>query len=47
MIKADVVTFEGESVSELKQAFRDSIDDYLSFRAERVESPEKSPSGKL
>jgi predicted HicB family RNase H-like nuclease len=25
----DVITFEGETVKELKQAFQDSIDDYL------------------
>jgi len=27
----DVITFQGTSVSELEQAFRDSIDDYLDF----------------
>jgi predicted HicB family RNase H-like nuclease len=27
----DVVTFEGETVAEVKQAFRDSVDDYLDF----------------
>jgi len=25
----DVITFEGETVKEIKQAFHDSIDDYL------------------
>jgi len=25
----DVITFQGQSVAELKQAFRDSVDDYL------------------
>jgi len=27
----DVITFEGKSVEELKQAFQDSVDDYLAF----------------
>jgi predicted HicB family RNase H-like nuclease len=27
----DVVTFEGQTVAEVEQAFRDSIDDYLVF----------------
>lgn len=43
----DVITFEGESVAELKQAFEDSIDDYLAFCAERGEEPEKPYSGKF
>ena len=43
----DVVTFQGTTVDEVKQAFRDSIDDYLAFCAERNESPEKAYSGKF
>ena len=43
----DVVTFEGETVKELKQAFQDSVDDYLDFCAERGEDPEKPYSGKF
>jgi predicted HicB family RNase H-like nuclease len=43
----DVITFEGETVKELKQAFQDSVDDYLDFCAERGESPEKPYSGKF
>lgn len=43
----DVITFQGESVSELQQAFRDSIDDYLEFCLERGESPEKPFSGQF
>ncbi|MFT4551572.1 MAG: putative HicB family RNase H-like nuclease [Chlamydiales bacterium] len=27
----DVITFQGESVQELEQAFKDSINDYLNF----------------
>jgi predicted HicB family RNase H-like nuclease len=33
----DVVTFQGRSVDEIVQAFRDSVDDYLDF----CEQPEK------
>lgn len=43
----DVITFEGTSVEDLKQAFRESIDDYLAFCAERGEEPEKPFSGKF
>ena len=43
----DVVTFQGRSVDELEQAFRDSIDDYLDFCAERGEEPDKPFSGRL
>lgn len=43
----DVITFQGESVSELRQAFEDSIDDYLAFCASRGEKPEKPYSGKV
>jgi len=43
----DIITFEGESVEELRQAFADSVDDYLDFCAERDEKPEKPFSGKL
>ena len=31
----DVITFQGKSTDELKQAFKDSIKDYLEFCAER------------
>lgn len=41
----DVITFAGESVDELRQAFQNSIDDYLAFCAERNEPPEKPFSG--
>ena len=43
----DVVTFQGETVKQLRKAFRDSVDDYLEFCAERGESPEKPYSGKF
>ena len=43
----DVVTFQGETVKQLRKAFCDSVDDYLDFCAERNESPEKPYSGKF
>lgn len=43
----DVITFEGQSVEEVQKAFRESVDDYLAFCAERGESPEKPFSGKF
>lgn len=38
----DVITFQGQSVTELTKAFRDSIEDYLQFCEERGESPVNS-----
>ncbi len=43
----DVITFQGSSVEELKQAFQDSVDDYLEFCEERGEEPDKPFSGKF
>ena|SRR5579862_3450826 len=43
----DVITFQGASVEELKQAFKDSVDDYLEFCAKRNEEPDKPFSGTL
>lgn len=43
----DVVTFKGETVAEAKQAFQDSIDDYLEFCQEIGQEPDKPFSGKL
>jgi len=43
----DVITFQGTSVEELKEAFTDSVEDYLEFCAERGEEPEKPYSGKF
>ena len=43
----DVITFEGATVAEVEQAFRDSIDDYLAFCAARGEQPDRSYSGKI
>ena len=43
----DVITFEGETVEELRKTFHDSVEDYLEFCAERGENPEKPYSGKF
>ena len=41
----DVITFQGQSADEIRQAFQDSIDDYLEFCTERGEGPDKPFSG--
>lgn len=43
----DVVTFQGTSVTEIEEAFRESVDDYLEFCEQRGEGPDKPFSGKL
>ena len=43
----DVITFQGTSVEQLAEAFRDSVDDYLDFCRERNEEPDKPFSGRL
>jgi len=43
----DVITFQADTAHDLKQAFIDSIDDYLDFCEERNEEPEKPFSGKF
>ena len=43
----DVITFQGKSVEEIEQAFRDSVDDYLEFCEQRGEEPDKPFSGRL
>ncbi len=42
-----VVTFQGKSAHEIKKAFRDSVDDYLAWCAERGKEPDKPYSGKF
>lgn len=42
-----LVNYEGESVTELKTAFKEAVDDYLEFcKAENI-TPEKPYSGKI
>jgi predicted HicB family RNase H-like nuclease len=43
----DVVTFQGRTVAELRKAFRESLEDYVEFCAQRGEEPEKPFSGKF
>jgi len=43
----DVITFQGQSVAELKKAFHDSVNDYLAFCAKRGEEPDKPFSGQF
>jgi len=43
----DVITFQGDSVKQLKQAFEDSVEDYLEFCRERNEPPNQPFSGSL
>ena len=43
----DVVTFQGDSVAQVENAFHDSVDDYLAFCKERGEAPDKPYSGQF
>lgn len=43
----DVITFQGQSVGDLKKAFAESVEDYLAFCQERGEAPEKPYSGQF
>jgi len=43
----DVITFQGQLVDELRQAFADSVEDYLAFCAERGEEPDQPFSGRF
>ena len=43
----DVITFQGKSVEEIKQAFRDSVEDYLEYCAKLGQEPEKPFTGKF
>jgi predicted HicB family RNase H-like nuclease len=40
-----VVTFQANNAVDLKQAFQESVDDYLEWCAEREKDPDKSFSG--
>lgn len=43
----DVITFQGKSVDELRQEFKNSVEDYLEFCAERGEEPDQPFSGRF
>lgn len=42
-----LVNFEGQSVSELKDAFREAVDDYVAYCVAEGLEPHKSYSGQL
>ena len=44
---ADVITFQGRSIDDLKQALADSVEDYLEFCALKGRKPEKPYSGRF
>jgi predicted HicB family RNase H-like nuclease len=43
----DIISFHGETVAELRKAFKEAVDFYLTTCAERGENPQKPYSGKL
>ena len=43
----DVITFQGESVIELRQSFADSVEEYLAVCSERGRPPDKPFSGRI
>ncbi|MDR2869986.1 MAG: type II toxin-antitoxin system HicB family antitoxin [Deferribacteraceae bacterium] len=43
----DVITFQGRSIDELKQALADSVEDYLDFCADQNKTPDKPYSGRF
>ena len=43
----DVITFQGTTVDTIRQAFHDSVEDYLAFCAQLGQEPEKPFTGKL
>ena len=43
----DIITFQATTAHSLKEAFIESIEDYLEFCKERGESPDKPFSGKF
>ncbi|MFP4501184.1 MAG: type II toxin-antitoxin system HicB family antitoxin [Candidatus Hydrogenedentota bacterium] len=43
----DVITFEGKSVSALKKAFREAVDDYLQWCEEEGRQPNKPCHGRF
>ncbi|MCD6294138.1 MAG: type II toxin-antitoxin system HicB family antitoxin [Deltaproteobacteria bacterium] len=43
----DIITFHGDTVEEIRQAFKVAMDFYLDTCAQRGESPNKAYSGKL
>jgi predicted HicB family RNase H-like nuclease len=44
---SDIITYEGNTVHEIKAAFKEAVDDYLQHCKEIGKSPEKPYSGKV
>lgn len=44
---SDVIGFHGDSVTQLKEAFEEAVDDYLEICAKKGIEPKKPHSGKL
>ena len=44
---SDIITYEGESVTEIRKAFEDAVDDYLKHCEETGKKPNKPYSGKF
>jgi predicted HicB family RNase H-like nuclease len=43
----DVISFHGQSIEQVRQAFEEAVDDYLADCAEQGRDPEKPFSGKF
>lgn len=43
----DIISYEGESVTEIRQAFEEAVDDYLEHCANTGKEPNKPYSGKF
>ena len=44
---ADVITFQGRSIDQLKKALKESVEDYLAFCKEKGKEPGKPYSGRF
>ncbi len=44
---SDIIIFEGESVTEIRKAFEEAVDDYLGFCAQVGQPPQKPFSGEI
>jgi len=43
----DIITFQGVTVDEIRQAFHESVNDYLDFCSQLGQAPEKPFTGKF
>lgn len=43
----DVITYKGNTLQDLEEAFHNSLDDYLAFCEEQEDKPENPYSGKF